>query len=98
MQNRLKNKENWNTLFLNPETIINRVCELYNLERSAVLDRDIGSEMAVKIATAEAEVIEETKNWLKEQNINTDFINKKKSEVELSDRVLLIKNLPYNSK
>ena len=45
----------------------------------------------------ETTIINETKEWLKEQGINLDILKGKRSECIRSKNILFVKNLSYNA-
>lgn len=65
--------------------------------------------MAVRVALAETEVIEDTKQWLEKKGVKIDILEVSVNEtgneqavvqgkkVKRSDKVILIKNLPYSA-
>lgn len=62
MRDKLNDTTSWNTLFLNPNTILQYMAKKLKLTKSQILlDNE---NLAPKIALAEAEVIQETKQWM----------------------------------
>lgn len=53
------------------------------------------SSLAVRLALAETEVINETKRYLEGENVNLDAFLGEESRQNLSSTVILIKNLPF---
>lgn len=49
MIERLNDTTSWNTLFLNPNTIIEGICKRYNLDKKDVLSEE-NEDIAVKMA------------------------------------------------
>jgi multiple RNA-binding domain-containing protein 1 len=95
MREKLNDTTNWNTLFLNPNTILERMAKKLHITKSEIL---LADNLAPKIALAEAEVIQETKDWMtKEGNLNLDFLEKDRNLCERSQKTLLIKNLNYRT-
>lgn len=74
MLNRLEDQTSWNTLFLNPNSILEAVAQKYNLKKRDILSEE-GDEIAVRVAMAETQIIKETKDWLKSLGINLDFLD-----------------------
>ena len=52
MLNRLEDQTSWNTLFLNPNSILEAVAQKYNLKKRDILSEE-GDEIAVRVALAE---------------------------------------------
>ena len=63
-------------------------------------DRDASASMAVKMAKSETIIINQTKQWLKEQSIvDFDTLDRTpRADCKRNKYVLLIKNLPYTAK
>jgi len=49
MLERLNDTTSWNTLFLNPNTIIEGICKKYSLDKKEILSEE-NDDMAVKMA------------------------------------------------
>jgi len=96
MMKKLKDSTNWNTLFLNPNTIIAEMTERYKLKKSDILGPD-SENQAVKVALAETQIINETKEWLAENGVNTDIFKNDKKACKRSDVTILVKNIPYST-
>jgi len=62
-------------------------------------DKDAATSMAVKVAKSETVIINQTKQWLKEQEvIDFDALEKNdRGECKRNKYVVLIKNLPYTA-
>jgi len=95
MLKRLNDDTNWNTLFLNPNTILNEMAQRYNLKKRDILGDEVENQ-AVKVALAETQIIQETKDWLDENGMNLDAFNLDRKTCERSKNVILVKNTPYN--
>lgn len=83
----------WNSLFLNPNTVMEYVAQEYGLSKLDLLNREVENP-AVKIALAETKIINETKEWLRENGINVKLFEGTKNSVERSRTIVIIKNLP----
>lgn len=55
MRDKLNDTTSWNTLFLNPNTILERMSAKLGIEKSEIL---LSDDLAPKIALAEAEVVQ----------------------------------------
>ena len=71
MREKYNDSTNWNTLFLNPNTVLERMAKKLNISKSEIL---VSDNLAPKVALAEAEVIQETKSWMSEQNLDLSFL------------------------
>ncbi|CAD8080565.1 unnamed protein product [Paramecium primaurelia] len=94
MLERLIDTTSWNTLFLNPNTIIEGICKKYSLDKKKILSEE-NDDMAVKMAQMETQVIKETKVWLKIVGLNIDFLIVKKNQCERSNIIIFVKNIQF---
>jgi multiple RNA-binding domain-containing protein 1 len=94
MLERLEDQTSWNTLFLNPNSILESVSRKYNLKKREILSQE-GDETAVRVAMAETQVIKETKEWLASVGINLDFMQTDRASCERSKHTILVKNIQY---
>lgn len=94
MLERLNDSTHWNTLFLNPNTIIEAIGEKYSLQKAEILAEE-NEDMAVKMAQMETQIIKETKDWLKSVGLNLDFLKVEKGECERSNKTIFVKNLQF---
>lgn len=85
--------ENWNSLFLNPNTVLAKMSEKFNLEKKDILGKEI-EDGAVRLALCETEILQETKNWLQGQNINIEAFDQPKKTCPRSSKVVIVKNIP----
>jgi len=83
---------NWNYLFMNQNAVVDAVSEKLNIPKSELMNRD-NPNLAVQIATMETALLNETKEWLKLQGINTDLFKGKRKNCTRSKNVILIKNI-----
>lgn len=89
---------NWNYLFMNQDTVASSMAKRLGIEKSNLLDKD-QSNMAVNLAKSEAIIINQTKDWMKEQGIDIDSLDKvARSKCKRSETTLLVKNIPYTTK
>jgi len=97
-------KESWNTLFISQDTIANAVAAKFNISRAEMLGADAAEEkdsIAVRMAIAETHVLQETKAYLESQGVVLDaftaFARQGGAQLERSNRVILIKNIPFDT-
>lgn len=89
---------NWNYLFMNQDTVATSMAKKLGIEKSSLLDRESGN-MAVNLAKSETIIINQTKEWMKDQGIDTDkFDSISRKECQRSRSTLLVKNIPYSTK
>ncbi|CAH1429648.1 unnamed protein product [Lactuca virosa] len=92
----------WNSLFMRPDTIVENIAREFGTSKSELLDRE-ASDVAVRIALAETQVIAKTKKALSNAGVNVTSLenfasqNTKTQGVKRSNHVILVKNLPYGS-
>ncbi|XP_024962109.1 multiple RNA-binding domain-containing protein 1 isoform X1 [Cynara cardunculus var. scolymus] len=90
----------WNSLFMRPDTVVENIAREFGTSKSELLDRE-ASDVAVRIALAETQVIAKTKKALVNAGINVasleNFASQKTEGVKRSNHVILVKNLPYGS-
>lgn len=97
MLEKVNDPTNWNSLFLNPNTILGTISEQYNIKKRDILEME-ASDQAVRVALAETQILNETKEYLLSQNINLDFLNEPRDSCQRSSTTLLIKNISYDCK
>ena len=69
------------------------------IEKGQLMDRYDSGNMAVKMSTAETIIINQTKEWLANNGVDLDELEKHaRSSVKRSKTTLLIKNVPYSTK
>ena len=76
MREKLNDTTSWNTLFLNPNTVLERMAKKLHITKSEIL---VSDNLAPKVALAEAEVIQETKTWMTENSLDLSFLDKDRS-------------------
>ncbi|KAM0071974.1 putative RNA recognition motif domain, nucleotide-binding alpha-beta plait domain superfamily [Helianthus debilis subsp. tardiflorus] len=90
----------WNSLFMRPDTVVENIAREFGTSKSELLDRE-ASDVAVRIALAETQVVAKTKKALANAGVNVtsleNFAGKKTESGKRSNHVILVKNLPYGS-
>ena len=91
---------NWNYLFMNQDTVATSMAKQFNQTKGEFFDKDASGSMAVKMAKSETVIINQTKEWLKEQSIiDFDVLDRiPRAECKRNHYTLMIKNLPYTAK
>ena len=69
----IHNTSSWNSMNLNNTTVMDVITHKLGVKASDILDVETGN-MAVRVALAETEVIEDTKKWLESQEIRLDVL------------------------
>ncbi|RKP05986.1 hypothetical protein THASP1DRAFT_19051, partial [Thamnocephalis sphaerospora] len=86
------NDFNWNTLYMNSDAVMDAIADKLNVSKAEILD-PTAENMAVRMALAETQVINDTKGYLEQHGISLDAFNKK----ERSETVILVKNIPHGT-
>ncbi|KAL8236003.1 hypothetical protein R6Q59_017084 [Mikania micrantha] len=90
----------WNSLFMRPDTVVENIAREFGTSKSELLDRE-SSDVAVRIALAETQVVSKTKKALANAGVNVtsleNFASNKTEAGKRSNHVILVKNLPYGS-
>ena len=94
MRDKLHDETSWNTLFLNPNTLLERMAKKLHTTKSEIL---LSDNLAPKVALAESEVIQETKEWLQGNGVSLDFLEQDRKTCKRSTTTLLVKNLNYRT-
>lgn len=88
-----KQQFSWNSLYLNRDTVLETTAAKLGLTKSQILD-PTSSNMAVKQALAESSVLESVQSYFRGKGVDLAKFKTGRSH-ELSDTVILAKNLPY---
>lgn len=84
----VNNTASWNALYLNNDTVMKVISEKLGVKTSDILDVESGN-MAVRVALAETEVLEDTKKWLESQHVQIEVLEVLFSVACLSNSRLL---------
>lgn len=94
------NTSAWNSLFMRSDTVVENIARKFGVSKSDLLDRE-ATDLAVRLALGETQVIAETKKALVNAGVNIasleEFATGKTEGVKRSNHVILVKNLPYGS-
>lgn len=90
---KIYDQTNWNSLFLNPNTILQKMAEKFGLQKKDILGKDV-EDGAVRLALCETEVLQETKAYLESQAVQVTVFDKQMSECLRSSTTLMVKNIP----
>ncbi|KFK24909.1 hypothetical protein AALP_AA8G040800, partial [Arabis alpina] len=92
------NSKAWNSLFIQPDTVLENMVRMYGVSKSELLDRE-SEDPAVRVALGEAKVIAETKEALAKAGVNVtsleEFATGKCKKKIRSNHILLVKNLKF---
>ena len=92
-----KDETNWNYLFLNQNAVIDAVAKRLKIKKENLFSQN-NADIAVQIAAMETTIINETKEWLKQQGINLDILKGKRQDCVRSKTIILVKNISNKTK
>ena len=92
-----KDETNWNYLFLNQNAVIDTIAKRLKIEKEELLNQN-NADVAVQIAAMETTIINETKEWLKQQGINLDILKGKRQDCIRSKTIIFVKNISNKTK
>ena len=87
-----KDETNWNYLFLNQNAVIDTISKRLKISKEDLLSQN-NADIAVQIAAMETTIINETKEWLKQQGINLDILKGKRQDCIRSKTIIFVKNI-----
>lgn len=88
---------NWNYLYMNQDTVATSMAKQLGIQKGAFFDKNSSESMAVKLASSETLIIQQTKAWLKD-NCQIDFDNLDRKQCKRSKTIILVKNIPATAK
>ena len=92
-----KDETNWNYLFLNQNAVVDTIAKRLKIEKEELLNQN-NADVAVQIAAMETTIINETKEWLKQQGINLDILKGKRQDCIRSKTIIFVKNISNKTK
>jgi multiple RNA-binding domain-containing protein 1 len=92
----LDDDTSWNSLFLNPNTVMEYVAQEYGITKNDLLNREVENP-AVKIAVAETKILNETKEWLQENGVNMKVFDGPRKGITRSRTTIVVKNIPKDA-
>jgi multiple RNA-binding domain-containing protein 1 len=99
MKKKAQSSHNWNTLFINQNSVANLMSSKYKIEKSEIYDvHSTGrknTSVAVKLAVGETQIVNDIKKFLIRNGVKLDAFNT--TSTERSKTVILIKNLPNDT-
>ncbi|KAI8822333.1 hypothetical protein BJ741DRAFT_557176 [Chytriomyces cf. hyalinus JEL632] len=87
------NEYSWNSLFVNGDAVAEAMARKLNVKKSDILDPS-SENMAVRLALAETDIVNETKQYLEEEGIDLNAFQRNKTR---SNTILLCKNIPAHT-
>ena len=92
-----KDETNWNYLFLNQNAVIDTISKRLKIPKEELLSQN-NADVAVQISAMETTIINETKEWLKQQGINLDILKGKRQDCIRSKTIIFVKNISNKTK
>ena len=92
-----KDETNWNYLFLNQNAVIDAISKRLKIPKEELLSQN-NADVAVQISAMETTIINETKEWLKQQGINLDILKGKRQYCIRSKTIIFVKNISNKTK
>ena len=97
MKTNFDDETNWNYLYMNQDTVATSMAKQLGIQKGAFFDKNSSESMAVKLASSETLIIQQTKVWLKD-NCQLDFDNLDRKQCKRSKTIILVKNIPATAK
>jgi multiple RNA-binding domain-containing protein 1 len=99
-----QSNHNWNSLFINSDSVANLMAARYNVDKSQLFDvhtstnkNKAGNSIAVKLAVGETQIVNDMRKFLIRNGVKLDSFNSTSDSTQRSKTVILIKNLPNNT-
>eukprot|EP01041_Mallomonas_annulata_P007130 gene7130-14504_t len=93
--------DGWNSSYVRSDTVVDAVAEKYGMSRTDILDTSQGGgELAVRLAIAESQVIQENRDYLSAQGVDLTVLESSGSDKKAAKRsptTILVKNLPHEA-
>ncbi|KAL1936134.1 hypothetical protein VTP01DRAFT_268 [Rhizomucor pusillus] len=83
---------NWNSLYMSADAVVEAIAERLGVTKAEILNAE-SDNMAVRLALAETQIVNETKEFFERHGIILDANGRK----ERSDTVILVKNVPFGT-
>jgi multiple RNA-binding domain-containing protein 1 len=87
---------NWNSLFINPNTVLAKMAEKFGLQKKDILGKEVENG-AVRLALCETEILQETRSYLESQGVNLTAFEKEMGDCVRSHNTLMVKNIPQEA-
>lgn len=85
----------WNSTFINSDTVVSAMAAKLSVSKGEILD-PTSENMGVRLALAETQIINETRDYLLENGVQLDAFGGGE-KVERSDVCILVKNIPFET-
>jgi multiple RNA-binding domain-containing protein 1 len=93
---KIYDQSNWNSLFINPNTVLAKMAEKFGLQKKDILGKEVENG-AVRLALCETEILQETKGYLETQGVEIEVFEKEMGGCRRSEDTLMVKNIPQES-
>uniref|UniRef100_A0A2P2I0F9 RNA-binding protein 19 n=1 Tax=Hirondellea gigas TaxID=1518452 RepID=A0A2P2I0F9_9CRUS len=88
--------QSWNTLHIAPASVLTIMAQRYKKTKEEILSTTGDQSAGVTLALGETQIVDETRRFLEEHDVSVEGLTD--PNVERSYRVMLIKNLPADTK
>ena len=102
LKKKAQSNHNWNSLFINSDSVANLMSARYNVDKSQIFDahssaskNKAGNSIAVKLAVGETQIVNDMRKFLIRNGVKLDAFNS--DTTQRSKTIILIKNLPNNT-
>ena len=102
LKKKAQSNHNWNSLFINSDSVANLMSARYNVDKSQIFDvhssvnkNKSGNSIAVKLAVGETQIVNDMRKFLIRNGVKLDAFSG--DSTQRSKNVILIKNLPNNT-
>ena len=83
---------------MNQDSVAAAMAAQHNVSKGSLLDRNQNN-LAVRVAKAEAIIINQTKDWMKENGIDLEKLERRERlKCKRSHTLIIIKNIPFHTK
>jgi RNA recognition motif-containing protein len=100
LKKQAQSSHNWNSLFINQDSVANLMASKYNINKSDIFDvhqtsKKNAASTAVKLAVGETQIVNDIRKFLQRNGVKLDAFSS--TRTERSKTCVLIKNLPDNT-
>eukprot|EP01128_Nolandella_sp_AFSM9_P005639 TRINITY_DN2763_c0_g1_i2.p1 TRINITY_DN2763_c0_g1~~TRINITY_DN2763_c0_g1_i2.p1 ORF type:complete len:823 (+),score=242.47 TRINITY_DN2763_c0_g1_i2:26-2470(+) len=96
-KNAANDSQAWNPLYIRADTVATAMSDSYDVNKANLLDPE-NKNLGLRQALGEAAIVAETKQYLIHEGVSLKALEGSYSgEIERSDRIILVKNIPYHT-
>jgi len=97
-QEKAEDDYNWNSLFIPANVALDAVADQLKVSKSDILNKEATDSLAVRMATGETAIIQQTKAFLKQQGVDVTAFQGSKKKCIRSQTSFLVKGIPYSTR